>query len=197
MVRSSYVRKLRFNDVGFWFVIVIYFVLLDNYVTLGLQKHIILIKSDIRQFLYFLAMYGKYVITTLLLVLSIYCIFSYVRIMLSMLLCFMTLGLRSFVVCCITYGNNVWNNIWKLRFVFVCHCDVFFFFFWPNYVICLFDVVTFLDDVSITLHFVTFEFRMEMTWKLCFVFVCHYDVFFILSQLHYLFVPCSYILWWR
>ena len=141
----------------------IYFVLLDNYVTLGLQKHIILIKSDIRQFLYFLAMYGKYVIITLLLVLSIYCIFSYVRIMLSMLLCFMTLGLRSFVVCCITYGNNVWNNIWKLRFVFVCHCDVFFFFFCPNYVICLFDVVTFLDDVSITLHFVTFEFRMEMT----------------------------------
>ena len=126
---SSYLRKLRFNDVGFWFVIVIYFVLLDNYVTLGLQKHIILIKSDIRQFLYFLAMYGKYVIITLLLVLSIYCIFSYVRIMLSMLLCFMTLGLRSFVVCCITYGNNVWNNIWKLRFVFVCHCDVFFFFF--------------------------------------------------------------------
>ena len=50
MVRSSYVRKLRFNDVGFWFVIVRYFVLLNNYVTLGLQKHVFLIKSDIRHF---------------------------------------------------------------------------------------------------------------------------------------------------
>ena len=50
MVRSSYVRKLRFNDVGFWFVIVRYFVLLNNYVSLGLQKHIFLIKSDIRHF---------------------------------------------------------------------------------------------------------------------------------------------------
>ena len=39
---------------------------------------------------------------------------------------FMTLGLRSFVVCCVTYGNNVWNNAWKLRFVFVRDCDVFF-----------------------------------------------------------------------
>ena len=38
----------------------------------------------------------------------------------------MTLGLRSFVVRCITYGNNVWNNVWKLRFVFVRDCDVFF-----------------------------------------------------------------------
>ena len=35
---------------------------------------------------------------------------------------FMTLGLRSFVVRCITYGNNTW----KLRFVFVRHCNVFF-----------------------------------------------------------------------
>ena len=50
MVRSSYVRKLRFNDVGFWFVIVRYFVLLNNYVSLGLQKHVFLIKSDIRHF---------------------------------------------------------------------------------------------------------------------------------------------------
>ena len=50
MVLSSYVRKLRFNDVGFWFVIVRYFVLLNNYVTLGLQKHVFLIKSDIRHF---------------------------------------------------------------------------------------------------------------------------------------------------
>ena len=58
---------------------------------------------------------------------------------------FMTLGLRSFVVRCITYGNNVWNNVWKLRFVFVRDCDVFF----------------------------------------------------ISSQLRYLFVWCSYVFWWR
>ena len=38
----------------------------------------------------------------------------------------MTLGLRSFVVRCIMYGSNVCNNVWKLRFVFVRHCDVFF-----------------------------------------------------------------------
>ena len=38
----------------------------------------------------------------------------------------MTLGLRSFVVLCIMYGNNVWNNVWKLRFDFVRHCNVFF-----------------------------------------------------------------------
>ena len=39
---------------------------------------------------------------------------------------FVTLGLRSFLVCCIAYGNNVWNKVWKLRFVFVRHCDVSF-----------------------------------------------------------------------
>ena len=54
---------------------------------------------------------------------------------------FMTLGSRSFVVRCITYGNNVW----KLRFVFIRHCDVFF----------------------------------------------------IRSQLRFLFVWCSYDCWWR
>ena len=53
---------------------------------------------------------------------------------------FTTLGLRSFLVRCITYGNNVW----KLGFVFVRHCDVFF----------------------------------------------------LSSQLPYLFVPCSYNCWW-
>ena len=38
---------------------------------------------------------------------------------------FMTLGLRSFVVHCFTYVNNIWNNVWKLRLVCVRHCDVF------------------------------------------------------------------------
>ena len=32
-----------------------------------------------------------------------------------------------------------------------------------NYVICLFDVVTFLDDVRITSYFGTFELRTEIT----------------------------------
>ena len=50
MVRPSYVKKLRFIDVGFWFVIMRYFVLLNKYVTLGLQKHVFLIMSDIRHF---------------------------------------------------------------------------------------------------------------------------------------------------
>ena len=51
MVHSNYVRKLRFNDAGFWFVIVSrYFVLLNNYVTLSLQKNLFLMKPDIRHF---------------------------------------------------------------------------------------------------------------------------------------------------
>ena len=99
----------------------------------------------------------------------------------------MTLGLRSFVVHCITYENN----IRKLRFVFVRHCDVFFISSQLRFY--LFDVVTIVDDVRITLYFGTFELRMEMTWKLHFVFVRHCDVFFISLQLRYLFVRCSYV----
>ena len=34
--------------------------------------------------------------------------------------------------------------------------------------------------------------RMEIILQLCFVFVCHCDIFFIMSQLRYLFVWCSY-----
>ena len=50
MIRLSYVRKLRFNDAGFWFVIVRYFVLLKNFVPLGLKKHVFPLKSDIPDF---------------------------------------------------------------------------------------------------------------------------------------------------
>ena len=60
-----------------------------------------------------------------------------------------------------------------------------------NYVICLFDVGTFFDDVRITLYFVTFELRMEITLQLRFIFALHYNIFFITSQLCYLFVRCS------
>ena len=102
MGRSSYVRKLRFNDVGFWFLIVRYFVLLSKYVTLGLQKHVFLIKSDMRHF--FRTLLRMKIMSKLCCVLVCqftvsfptselcYKCFSYNDIF------FMTLGLRSFVV---------------------------------------------------------------------------------------------------
>ena len=67
------------------------------------------------------------------------------------------------------------------------------FLFLHNYVIYLFNVLTIFDDVRMPLYFGTFELRMEMTWKLLFVFLCHCDVFFISLQLPYLFVSCSYV----
>ena len=45
-----------------------------------------------------------------------------------------------------------------------------------NYVIYLFVVVTFFDDVRITLYFCTFELRMEITSQLRYVFSRHCDV---------------------
>ena len=83
----------------------------------------------------------------------------------------------------ITYGNYV-------SFLFVI---VTYFLLRHNYVIYLFDVVTFFDNVRITLYFGTFELRMEITLQLRFVFARHCDVFFITSQLRYLFVRCSYV----
>ena len=49
----------------------------------------------------------------------------------------------------------------QLRFAFVRHCDVFL--LRHNHVNCLFDVITFFDDVGITLHFGMFQLRMEIT----------------------------------
>ena len=70
---------------------------------------------------------------------------------------FMTLGLRSLWYVAlrmeIMYGNYV-------SFLFVI---VTYFLFRHNYVVYLFDVVTIVDDVRITLYFGTFELRMEMT----------------------------------
>ena len=57
-----------------------------------------------------------------------------------------------------------------------------------NYVIYMFDVVTFFDDVRNRSYFGTFELRMEVKLQLRFFFVCHCNVFFITSQLPYLFV---------
>ena len=79
----------------------------------------------------------------------------------------------------------------QLRFVFVRHCNVFL--LHHNNVICWFHIVTFFDDVRITLYFGTFELRVEITLQLSFVFVRHCNVFFITSQLRCLFVRCSYV----
>ena len=48
-----------------------------------------------------------------------------------------------------------------------------------NYIIYLFDQITFFDDVRITLYFDMFELRMEITLQLCFVFAHHCDIFFL------------------
>ena len=57
----------------------------------------------------------------------------------------------------------------QLRYAFACHCDVILLrhndlvLFGHNYLIYLFVVVTFFDDVRITLYFSTFELRTEIT----------------------------------
>ena len=77
----------------------------------------------------------------------------------------------------------------RLRCVLLCQFVFFYFritlqmillqnsFSWPwNYVSCC-----------------TFILGMEIMLQLRFVFVCHCEVFFITSQLRYLFVPCRYV----
>ena len=48
-------------------------------------------------------------------------------------------------------------------------------------------------DARITLFCGTFALRIEITLKLRFYFVHHCDVFFITSQLRYLFVQCTFV----
>ena len=87
----------------------------------------------------------------------------------------------------------------QLRYVFARHSDVILLchngkvLLRHNYLIYLFDVVTFFDNVRITLYFGTFELRMEITLQLRSVFARQCDVFFITSQFCYLFVRCSYV----
>ena len=56
----------------------------------------------------------------------------------------------------------------QLLYVFACHCDVILLrhndaaFLRHNCVIYLFDVVTFFDNVRITLYFSTFDLRTEI-----------------------------------
>ena len=54
-------------------------------------------------------------------------------------------------------------------------CDVFL--RGHNIVIYLLNIVTFFDNVRITLYFGTFELRKEITLRLRFVFARHCDVF--------------------
>ena len=84
----------------------------------------------------------------------------------------MILELRFFVVRCITCGNNVWNNVWKLCFIFVRHCNVFS--SGHNCVICLFGVVTFFDDVRNRFYFVRSNYVCK---QLRFVFIRHCNIF--------------------
>ena len=111
----------------------------------------------------------------------------------------------------VTFFNNVRITLYfgtfelcleitsQLHYVFARHCDVNLLrhddvvLLRRNYVIYFFDVVTFFDNVRITLHFGTFELRMEITLQLCFVFARHCGLFFITSQLRCLFVRCSYV----
>ena len=87
----------------------------------------------------------------------------------------------------------------QIHYVFACHCDVILLhhsgvvLLHHNYVFHLFDVVTFFNNVRITLYFGTFEMRMEITLQLCFISARHCDVFFITSQLRYLCVRCCYV----
>ena len=134
MVRSSYVRKLSFNDVGFWFVIVRY-LLLNSYVTLGLQRQF-LIKSGIHHYF-----------------------------------------VRS-------------GYVWRLRHNYVASSfvNLLYLFLCQNCVINCFLTMTYFSR-----RFHEVALCMEITLKICFVFVRHCNVFFITSQLLYLFVLCTYV----
>ena len=63
----------------------------------------------------------------------------------------------------------------QLGSALVHHFDIFL--LRHNYVIYLFDRITFFDDVRITLFFDMFELRMEITLQLCFIFARHCNVF--------------------
>ena len=65
----------------------------------------------------------------------------------------------------------------QLGSAFVHHFDIFL--LRHNYVIYLFDQITFFDDVRITLYFDMFELHWEITLQLCFVLARHCDIFFL------------------
>ena len=63
----------------------------------------------------------------------------------------------------------------QLGSAFVHHFDIFL--LRHNYVIYLFDRITFFDDVRITLYFDMFELRIKITLQSCFAFARHCDLF--------------------
>ena len=87
----------------------------------------------------------------------------------------------------------------QLRYVFARHGDVILLhhnnvvLLCHNYVIYLFVVVTFFENVGITLYFGTFELRMEIMLQLRFVFAHHCDVFSLrYNYVIYLFVVVTF-----
>ena len=156
MVPLSYVRKLRFNEVRFWFTITRYFVLLNNCMTLSLQKQFLkkfLIKLDIRHFFvrsgYVWRLRQNYIASWFVNLQYLFC----VRIMLYMLLLqwhiFHDVRITFF---CGTLALRMEITL-KLRSVFVPYCDVFF---------VMSQLRFSFVGCRITLHFSTFELRTEI-----------------------------------
>ena len=83
----------------------------------------------------------------------------------------MTLALRYIFV----RSNYVWK--WRENYASFLFVIVTYFLFCHNYVIYLFHVNTFFDDVGNSFYFCTFKLRMEITLQLRFGFVRHCSVF--------------------
>ena len=88
----------------------------------------------------------------------------------------------------------------RLQLVALWFVNLVYLFLRQNYVINAFVPYAFwhiFHDDRITFYFGTFELRMEERLQLRFGFVRYCDAFSITSQLHYSFVRCSYVFWWR
>ena len=90
-------------------------------------------------------------------------------------------------------SNYVWK--WRDNYVSFLLLIVTYFLLRRNYVICLFDVVRFLNDVRNRFYFGMFELHMEITLQLGFV--RHCNVFLLPHNYVFLLVRCSYVSWWR
>ena len=88
----------------------------------------------------------------------------------------------------------------QIRYVFARHCDVISLrhndgvLLSHNYVMHLFDVVRFFDNVRTTLYFGTFKLRMEITLQLHFVFARHCGIFLLHhNYVVYLFIVVTFL----
>ena len=159
---------MSFNYVGFWFVIVRYFVLLSNYVTLGLQKHVFLINSDIRHFFalsnYVWKFRYSYVTFWFVNLLYVFLRQNYI------IDAFLTMTYFSWPLDYVSCGKFILRMeiTLQLCFIFVRHCEVYFItsqlcyllfqcsyiFLWrQNYVIFWFFRITCGCNVEITFRF--------------------------------------------